>query len=202
MRVLVTGFEPFGGDAINASLEAVRRLPSRIGRLELATAELPTSYRRALAALEAAIANTAPRIVLCVGQAGERGTLCVERVAVNIQDARIPDNDGLQPVDTPVIPGGPAAYLSTLPARAAVAALHAAELPAEISMSAGTFVCNHVFYGLMHFAALRDQPFRGGFLHVPRLSPQAGAAAGMAVEDMVRGIGVVLETAAASADAP
>lgn len=202
MRVLVTGFEPFGGDAINASLEAVRRLPSRIGRLELATAELPTSYRRALAALEAAIADTAPRIVLCVGQAGERATLCVERVAVNLQDARIPDNDGLQPVDTPVIPGGPAAYLSTLPARAAVAALHAAELPAEISMSAGTFVCNHAFYGLMHFAAQRGQPFRGGFLHVPRLSPQAGAAAGMAVEDMVRGISVVLETAAAGAEAP
>lgn len=202
MRVLVTGFEPFGGDAINASLEAVRRLPPRIGRLEIATAELPTSYQRALSALEAAIATAAPRIVLCVGQAGERSGLCVERVAVNLQDARIPDNDGLQPLDTPVLPGGPAAYLSTLPARAAVAALHAAHLPAEISMSAGTFVCNHVFYGLMHFAVLRGEPFRGGFLHVPRLPQQAGAAAGLAVEDMVRGIGIVLETAAASAEAP
>jgi len=202
MRVLVTGFEPFGGDAFNASLEAVRRLPPRIGQLEIATAELPTSYQRALSALEAAIATAAPRIVLCVGQSGERPALCVERVAVNIQDSRIPDNDGLQPMDTPVIPGGPAAYLSTLPARAAVAALHAAELPAEISMSAGTFVCNHVFYGLMHFAALRNQPFRGGFLHVPRLSLRAGAAAGFAVEDMVRGIGVVLETTSASAQTP
>lgn len=202
MRALVIGFEPFGGDAINASLEAVRRLPPRIGPLEIATAELPTSYQRALSALEAAIETAAPRIVLCVGQAGERSALCVERVAVNLQDARIPDNDGLQPVDTPVIPGGPAAYLSTLPARAAVAALHAAELPAEISMSAGTFVCNHVFYGLMHFAALRGHPFRGGFLHVPRLRQQAGDAAGMAVEDVVRGIGVVLETAATGKEAP
>ena len=201
MRALVTGFEPFGGDAINASLEAVRRLPSRIGGLDIATAELPTSYRRALAPLEAAIATAAPRIVLCVGQAGDRATLCVERVAVNIQDARIPDNDGELPVDMPVIPGGSAAYLSTLPVRAAVAALHAAELPAEISMSAGTFVCNHVFYGLMHFAALHGQPFRGGFLHVPRLPQQADAAAGMAVEDIVRAIGVVIETAAASAQA-
>jgi pyroglutamyl-peptidase len=196
MRVLVTGFEPFGGDAINASLEAVRRLPRRMGGLEIATAELPTSYRRSLTALEAAISNAAPSIVLCVGQAGERATLCVERVAVNIQDARIPDNDGLQPVDTPVVPGGPAAYLSTLPARAAVAALHAAELPAEISMSAGTFVCNHVFYGLMHFAALHNQPFRGGFLHVPRLPQQAGSAAGTAIENLVLGIGLVLEACA------
>lgn len=200
MRVLVTGFEPFGGEAINASLEAVRRLPARMGGLEIATSELPTSYGRAIAALEAAIANAAPRIVLCIGQAGERSTLCVERVAVNIQDARIPDNDGLQPVDSPVVPGGPAAYLSTLPVREAVAALRAAELSAELSMSAGTFVCNHVFYGLMHFAARRGQPFRGGFLHVPRLPQQAGAAPGMALEDMVRGIGVVLETAAASAE--
>lgn len=201
MRVLVTGFEPFGGDAFNASLEAVRRLPARIGPLEIATAGLPTSYQRALSALEAAIVTAAPSIVLCVGQAGERSALCIERVAVNVQDARIPDNDGLQPVDTPVIPGGPAAYLSTLPVRAAVAALHAAELRAEISMSAGTFVCNHVFYGLMHLAAQRGRPFRGGFLHVPRLPQQAGPAAGMTVEDMVRGIGVVLEATAAHSEA-
>lgn len=196
MRVLVTGFEPFGGEAVNASLEAVRRLSPRIGRLEVATAELPTSYARSLVALEAAIAAAGPRIVLCVGQAGDRAALCVERVAVNVQDGRIPDNDGAQPMDTPVVAGGPAAYLATLPVRAIVAALHAAELPAEISMSAGTFVCNHVFFGLMHLAALRAQPFRGGFLHVPRLPQQAGDASAMALEDIVRGIAVVLETAA------
>ncbi len=199
MRALVTGFEPFGGDAINASLEAVRQLPPRIGRLEVTTAELPTSYARALVALEAAIAAAGPQIVLCVGQAGDHAALCVERVAVNVQDSRIPDNDGAQPTDTPVVAGGPAAYLATLPVRAAVAALHAAELPAEISMSAGTFVCNHVFYGLMHLAALRAQPFRGGFLHVPRLPQQASDASAMALDDMVRGIAVVLETAAHSA---
>ena len=201
MKALVTGFDPFGGDALNASREAVQRLPSQIGRLEIAIAQLPTSFARAPAVLLEAIATVDPALVLCVGEAGERSALCVERVAVNIQDARIPDNDGAQPVDAPVVPGGPSAYLSTLPVRTVIGALNAAELPAEISMSAGTFVCNHVFYSLMHFAALGGQPFLGGFLHVPRLRGQAGAAAGMALEDVVRGIGVVLETAAASAHA-
>jgi pyroglutamyl-peptidase len=198
MRVLVTGFDPFGGESINASLEAVRRLPERIGALEIVTAALPTSYSRSLPALEAAIARARPQIVLCVGQAGDRSALCVERVAVNIQDARIPDNDGEQPVDTPVVAGGPAAYLATLPVRAAVAALRAEELPAELSMSAGTFVCNHVFYGLMHIAAKRRHPFRGGFLHVPSLPQQAqGSAPSMTAEDIAHGIGMVLETTAA-----
>ena len=196
MRVLVTGFDPFGGERINASLEAVRRLPARIGTLKIATATLPTSYSRSLPALEAAIARARPELVLCVGQAGERAALCVERVAVNVQDARIPDNDGAQPADTPVVAGGPAAYLATLPVRAAIAALHAEALPAELSMSAGTFVCNHVFYGLMHLAATRGHAFRGGFLHVPCLPQQAPAGAPtLALEEIVRGIRIVLETA-------
>ena len=197
MKALVTGFEPFGGSAVNASLEAVRRLPVRIGELEIATAELPTSYARALTALEAAIASAEPAIVLCVGQAGDRSALCVERVAVNLQDARFADNDGAMPVDAPVVPGGPAAYLATLPVRAAVAALRAEELPAQLSMSAGTFVCNHVFYGLMHLAAQRRHAFRAGFLHVPALPrPDAAAAPSMALEDIVRGITTVLEATA------
>jgi pyroglutamyl-peptidase len=196
MRALVAGFEPFGGDTINASLEAVRRLPPRIGDLEVSTARLPTSYARALRTLETAISNAGPEIVLCVGQAADRATLCVERVAINLQDARIPDNDGAQPADAPVVAGGPAAYLATLPVRAVVAALHAAELPAEISMSAGTFVCNHVFYGLMHLSALRGQPYRGGLLHVPRLPQQRGDTGAMTLDDIGRGIVVVLETAA------
>lgn len=199
MKALVTGFEPFGGDTVNASLEAVRRLPPRIARLEVSAKELPTSYARATTALEAAIAEVMPQIVLCVGQAGDRAALCVERVAVNVQDARIPDNDGAQPANTLVVAGGPAAYLATLPVRAAVAALHAAELPAEISMSAGTFVCNHVFYGLMHYAALRGQPFRAGFLHVPRLPQQSGSVSAMALDDIVRGIAIVLEASAHAA---
>lgn len=197
MKVLVTGFEPFGGEKVNASLEAVRRLPARVGALEIETAALPTSYSRSLRALEAAIARAKPEIVLCVGQAGERAALCVERVAVNVQDARIPDNDGAQPVDAPIVAGGPTAYLATLPVRAAVAALRAEALPAQLSMSAGTFVCNHVFYGLMHLAATRRYPFRGGFLHVPCLPQQAaGNAPSMAPERIARGIAVVLEASA------
>jgi pyroglutamyl-peptidase len=197
MKALVTGFDPFGGETVNASLEAVRRLPPRIGVLEVVTAELPTSYARSLSALEAAIARATPDIVLCVGQAGNRGALCVERVAVNVQDAELADNDGARPVDAPVVAGGPAAYLATLPVRAIVAALRADELPAELSMSAGNFVCNHVFYGLMHLAATRRLGIRGGFVHVPRL-PREGLAPSMALEDIVRGVGIVLEVAGKS----
>ena len=198
MKALVTGFEPFGGDKVNASIEAVRRLPARIGTVDIVTAELPTSYARSLVALEAAIMRSKPDLVLCVGQAGERAALCVERVAVNVQDAQIADNDGVKPADAPVIEGGPAAYLATLPVRAAVAALHAEELPAEISMSAGTFVCNHVFYGLMHLAATGKRRFRAGFLHVPRLPQQAREknAPCLPLDDIVRGIEAVLEAAA------
>ncbi len=206
MNILVTGFEPFGGGRVNASLEAVRRLPPRMGELDVTTAELPTSYARSLPALEAAIARSAPRIVLCVGQAGDRPALCVERVAVNVQDARMPDNDGARPQDAPIIAGGPAAYLATLPVRAIVAALRARELPAQLSMSAGTFVCNHVFYGLMRLAEARRHAFRGGFLHVPALPGQAdsleprlpGAVEppGLPLESIVLAITTVLETAA------
>jgi pyroglutamyl-peptidase len=196
MKALVTAFDAFGGEALNASLEAVRRLPSRTGSLEISTAVLPTSFARSLPALEEAIARAAPDVVLAVGQAGERPALCMERVAVNLQDAEIADNDGARPVDSPIVPDGPAAYLATLPVRAAVAGLHAGELPAQLSMSAGTFVCNHVFYGLMHMAATGRRRFRAGFLHVPRL-PQQGRAGtpSMTPDSVARGIVIVLEAA-------
>lgn len=208
MRALVTAFDPFGGERINSSLEAVRRLPSRIGALEVTTAELPTSYGWSLPALESAIARVRPDIVLATGQASDRAALCVERVAINVQDARIADNDGAQPADAPVIAHGPAAYFATLPVRAAAAALLAAGLPAEVSNSAGTFVCNHVFYGLMHLAAAHSRHFRGGFLHVPRLpehmstqlAPEANVPF-MPLEDIVRGIIIVLEITAVHVDA-
>ena len=203
MQVLVTAFEPFGGEHVNASLEAVRRLPSRIGTLDIRTVELPTSYARSLPVLESAIARTLPEIVLCVGQAGDRAALCVERVAINVQDSRLADNDGAMPIDVPVVPGAPAAYFATLPVKAAVLALQAAGLPAEVSNSAGTFVCNHVFYGLMHYVATQNPRLRGGLLHVPCLREHAGKQAArdssampMARADIVRGIIVVLETAA------
>ncbi|MEK6591970.1 MAG: pyroglutamyl-peptidase I [Pseudomonadota bacterium] len=198
MKALVTAFEPFGGERVNASLEAVSRLPARIAKLDVVTAVLPTSYARSRAALEVAIAQTWPEIVLCVGQAGDRAALCVERVAINLQDARSADNDGAQPQDTPVVANAPAAYFSTLPVKKALAALQAAQLPAEISNSAGTFVCNHVFYSLMHYAANSERPLRGGFLHVPCLPGQVARgskAPAMALDHIVRGIAIVLETA-------
>ncbi len=200
MKVLVTGFEPFGGESVNPALEAVLRLPPRLGALEIATASLPSVFGRALAALEDALVATRPDIVLCVGQAGGRAELSLERVAINVDDARIPDNDGQQPIDRPVVAGGPAAYFATLPIKAAVRALREAGLPAAVSNTAGAFVCNHVFYGLMHVAATRQLPVRGGFLHVPYLPSQAtrvGGAPSMALDDIVRGIEIVLGVAAA-----
>lgn len=193
MKALITGFEPFGGERMNASSEAVRRIGTRVGAIDVVTAELPTAFARSHAALEAAIDRAQPDLVLCVGQAGERAALCVERLAVNIQDAEIADNDGARPAGASIVPGGPATYLATLPVGAAVTTLLAAGLPAQLSMSAGTFVCNHVFYGLLHFAAMRGQPYRGGFLHVPCLPLQVPAGRpSLPLADIVRGIEIVL----------
>src|SRR5882672_6633779 len=203
MKALVTGFEPFGGESVNPALEAVLRLPLVLDALEIATAPLPSVFGRALVALEDALVTTRPDIVLCVGQAGGRAELSLERVAINVDDARIPDNDGQQPFGRPVVAGGPAAYFATLPIKAAAGALREAGLPAVVSNTAGTFVCNHVFYGLMHVAATRRPDLRGGFLHVPYLPGQAArqdGAPSMALDDIVRGIEIVLTVAAARRD--
>jgi pyroglutamyl-peptidase len=203
MKALVTGFEPFGGEPINPALEALGRLPPRLGRLAIATRVLPAVFGKALDALEEAVRETEPDIVLCVGLAGGRAALSLERVAINIDDARIPDNKGRQPIDLPVVAGGPAAYFTNLPVKAAAAALRDAGLPAIVSNSAGTFVCNHVFYGLMHLAATRRLDLRGGFLHVPYLPSQAArqdGAPSMALDDIVRGIEIVLTVAASRRD--
>jgi pyroglutamyl-peptidase len=203
MQALVTGFEPFGGDAINPAGEALARLSPRLGTLAIATRLLPTVFGRAIEALEAAIAETDPDIVLGVGLAGGRAALSLERVALNIDDARIADNAGQQPVDTPIIPDGPAAYFTNLPIKAAAAALREAGLPAIVSNTAGTFVCNHLFYGVMHLAATSRPEMRGGFLHVPYLPSQAAAIDGapsMALGDIVRGIEFILAVAAARRD--
>jgi pyroglutamyl-peptidase len=199
MKALVTGFDAFGGETVNPSSLAVRRLKKRIGGIVIHTAELPTSYAHSASVLRAAIEKTRPDIVLCVGQAGGRTELCLERVAINVQDARIRDNDGKQPIDRPVVKNGPAAYLATLPIKACVAEMRKAGLPAAVSNTAGTFVCNHIFYALMDIAADRAIPMRGGFLHIPYVPEQAarlGGAPSMALGDIVRGIEIVLETSA------
>lgn len=201
MKALVTGFEPFGADAINPSREAVLRLPAQLGELAIKTRILPTVFGRAIAALEDALVTTRPDIVLCTGLAGGRAELSLERVAINVDDARIPDNDGQQPIDCPIVAEGPAAYFTGLPVKAAVAALREAGLPAIVSNTAGTFVCNHVFYGLMHLAASRRLPGRGGFLHVPYMPEQVANLGGlqvpsMALADIARGIEIILRIAA------
>jgi len=202
MKALVTGFEPFGPDAVNPSREAVLRLSSRLGDLTIETRIVPTVFGSAIAALEDAIVTTQPDIVLGVGLAGGRAELSLERVAINVDDARIPDNDGQQPIDQPIVAGGPAAYFTGLPVKRAVAALRKAGLPAIVSNTAGTFVRNQIFYGLMHLVASRRLPVRGGFLHVPYLPEQAAGLAGiqvpsMALDDIVRGIEIILRVAAA-----
>ncbi len=199
MRALVTGFEPFGPDAVNPAFEALALLPARIGGVVLETRVLPTVFGRAIAVLEDALVSVEPDIALCVGLAGGRPALSLERVAINIDDARIPDNDGQQPIDRPIVKTGPSAYFATLPVKAAARALRAAGLPAIVSNTAGTFVCNHVMYGLLHFAATRRPALRGGFLHVPYLPAQAAPHDGMpsmALADIARGIEIILTVAA------
>ncbi|MFE6623740.1 pyroglutamyl-peptidase I [Streptomyces sp. NPDC057740] len=167
-RVLLTGFAPFGGQQVNPSWQAVKLLAEAPPPGVDATAvELPCVFREANVRLRQAIERTEPELVVCVGQAGGRTGLTVERVCVNVADARIPDNAGAQPIDEPVVEGGPAAYFSSLPLKACVAAVREAGIPAGVSNTAGTFVCNHVAYGLAHLIATRFPAVRGGFVHVP-----------------------------------
>lgn len=197
-RILLTGFDPFGGEQINPSWEAVRGLHGqRLGGHRIVARQLPTEFAASLRVLKAALREVAPAIVLGVGQAGGRHQLSIERVAINVQDARIPDNAGAQPLDEPVIAGGPAAYFSTLPIKAMLAALHAQGLPAEISNSAGTYVCNHIAYAMLHLAAKR-RGVRAGFIHIPFLPEQASrrhGAASMALADVERALRIALRTA-------
>ena len=200
-RILLTGFDPFGGEDINPSWEAVHALHGkRISGHRIVALQLPTEFAGSLRALKAAVRELAPAILLGVGQAGSRQQLSIERVAINLQDARIPDNAGAQPVDEPVFAGGPAAYFSTLPIKAMLAALHAQGLPAEISNSAGTYVCNHIAYAMLHLAAKR-RGVRAGFIHIPYLPAQAArrhGAASMALADVVRGLEFALRAAIAT----
>lgn len=189
--VLVTGFEPFGGARSNSSGDAVRRLESTWAEPEpLVTAILPVTFAGAAASLLALVEEHAPRLVVATGLADGRDAVTPERVAVNLADARIPDNAGAQPLDEPVVAGGPTAYFATLPVKAITAALAEAGHPAALSHSAGTFVCNHVFYALLHH--LRGPAGRGGpgagFVHLP-------AATVLPAEAQAAALGIVVRTA-------
>lgn len=197
MRVLVTGFEPFGGETINPSWLVAQALDGeRIGGVPVAALQLPCIFDASLRAMDTAIDEFEPTLVIALGQAAGRCDLSFERVAINLDDARIPDNAGAQPVDRRVIDGAPAAYFTSLPVKAIVSALRQRGIPASLSMSAGGFVCNHLFFGLMHRLAARPG-VRGGFVHLPLLPEQAvrypgqpSLALALMVEGMRCAIGV------------
>ena len=196
--VLLTGFEPFNGAAINPSWEAVRALDGWSGPgFAVAARQLPCVFGTALDVLRESIAGVKPDIVIAVGQAGGRSEISLERVAINVDDASIRDNAGNQPVDMPVAADGPAAYFTTLPVKAIVKALRLRGFPSGVSQTAGTFVCNHVFYGLMHQAV--GQPVKAGFIHVPFLPEQAAdrpeRPPSMALRDIVDALRIAVEVA-------
>ena len=195
-RVLLTGFEPFGGDLLNPSGLIAQALHRRqLAGHRIVAAQLPTVFGASLARLNALLAEHRPALVVCLGLAASRAAISLERIAINVDDARIADNAGAQPIDVPVIAGAPAAYFSTLPIKAMQAAIHGAGIPAEVSQTAGTFVCNHVFYGLMHrLATARGLAgTRGGFIHVPML-PEQGAPS-LPLAQMVEGLRIGIRTA-------
>jgi pyroglutamyl-peptidase len=172
--ILVTGFEPFDGESENPSWEAVRRLEGEsIDGHKLVPRMMPCVFGAAIGRLEEEIEAIAPSIVICVGQAGGRAEISLERVAVNLEDARIPDNGGAQPLDHPVVEGGPAAYFTGLPVKAILRDLLEAGIPAALSHTAGTFVCNHIFYGACHLTQRRRRKMRAGFIHIPFSPAQA-----------------------------
>ncbi len=198
--VLVTGFEAFGddpsGQGLNPSALAAQALHGQvIAGHPVVAAVLPCVFGRSVAVLKALLKQHQPSWVLCTGQAGGRAGISLERVAINLDDANLPDNAGCMVVNQPVVARGPAAYFSTLPLQAMLGALQRAGLPCELSSSAGHFVCNHVFYALMH--QLRKSPVRGGFVHVPYL-PQQAAGTGrpsMALQEITQGLHVALQAA-------
>ncbi len=166
-RVLLTGFTPFGGERINPALEAVKQV--RCPEAELRILEVPTVFGDSARLVTAEMDAFRPDVVLCVGQAAGRSAVTPERVAINVDDARIPDNNGCQPVDAPIVPGGPAAYFATVPVKDMVRAIREAGVPSELSNSAGTYVCNHLLYQVLHHAA---PGVRAGFIHVPCIPEQ------------------------------
>ena len=200
MKILVTGFDPFGGEKINPALETIKRLPDTILGAQIIKLEIPTVVGKSLAKIKEAVEKENPDVVLSIGQAGGRSEITVERVGINIDDCRIPDNEGNQPIDEPVVKGGPAAYFVTVPIKAIVENIKVHNIPASISNTAGTFICNHVCYGVAHLAAQRTaagKPMKSGFIHIPFLPEQAigkpALTPSMSLETIVSGITHALE---------
>ena len=192
MKLLLTAFDPFGGSAINPALEAVGLVADRIGDVEIVKLVVPTVFGKSVDVVTAKMEAEKPDVVLCIGQAGGRHDLTPERVAINLDDARIPDNEGNQPIDRTICRDGAAAYFSNLPIKAMAAKIREAGLPASVSNTAGTFVCNHLMYGVLHHMAKHYPDMRGGFMHVPFVPSQTvnrpDPTPSMSEQDIARGI--------------
>jgi pyroglutamyl-peptidase len=173
MKVLVTGFDPFGDEPVNPAFEAVKLLPRTIAGADVDILEIPTVFHKSIEAIVKRAEETGADRILMVGQAGGRFEITVERVGINVDDARIPDNEGNRPIDVPIDPDGPAAHFATLPVKAMTERIRSRGIPAKVSNTAGTFVCNHVLYGVLNAAAKKGLPVKAGFIHVPYLPEQA-----------------------------
>ncbi|MEJ9233379.1 pyroglutamyl-peptidase I [Peribacillus butanolivorans] len=198
-KVLLTGFDPFGGESVNPSWEAVKQLHGEvIDDVTLVAEQIPTVFGKSVAVMEQLIQQHNPDIVICVGQAGGRLHITPERVAINMDDARIPDNQGNQPIDEPIADKGPVAYWSTIPIKRIVENMKESNIPASVSHTAGTFVCNHIFYGLMDYITRTSSNIRGGFIHIPFIPEQTinKEAPSLSLETIVKGIKIAAVTAA------
>ena len=190
-KLLITGFEPFGGETINPALEAVLRLPDTMNGAAIVKLQVPVVYDASAETVLAAMEREQPDAVLCVGQAGGRNAITPERIAINMDDASSADNCGKLRTDTPIAPDGPAAYFATLPVKRMVAASQAKGVACRLSNSAGTYVCNHLMYAVLHHAAVRRLPVQAGFLHVPYIPEQTEAKPGMpsmTLDEIVKGL--------------
>lgn len=195
MKILVTGFDPFGSDKINPAIEAVKKLPDTIKGAKIIKLEIPTVFNKSAQVVHQAIVKEQPDYVLNVGQAGGRSALTPERVAININDGRIPDNDGYQPLDEPIQPDGDTAYFTQLPIKAMAKAIRAAGLPAIVSNTAGTYVCNHIFYQVQYMRTKEFPKLKAGFIHIPFLPEQVITRPNqpsMALADIVKGLAAAI----------
>ena len=193
MKIIVTGFDPFGGETINPSIECVKALPEIEG-VELIRLELPTVFKESAKRLNEVINDVKPDAVLSVGQAGGRAGITMERIAINVDDARIPDNISQQPIDEVIQLDGEAAYFTTLPIKRIVKAIREAGIPAEVSNSAGTFVCNHIMYQSLFAATKADKPFKAGFMHIPFIPEQTTDKPSLPLEESTKALQIAIET--------
>ena len=193
MKIIVTGFDPFGGETINPSIECVKALPEIEG-VELIRLELPTVFKESAKRLNEVINDVKPDAVLSVGQAGGRPGITMERIAINVDDARIPDNISQQPIDETIQTEGEAAYFTTLPIKRIVKAIREAGISAEVSNSAGTFVCNHIMYQALFAATKADKPFKAGFMHIPFIPEQTTDKPSLPLEESTKALQIAIET--------